>query len=106
MAKYQDVRGVGRSSVVPYIEGESKQLRHSRRSNAANGRQDQTRARLESIGWSLVLKDHGSHWIISRDKNIVEWWPSTAKAVVNKRWRNGVHVHDVNQLIQLAFKTK
>lgn len=30
---------------------------------------------------------------------IAEWWPSSAKLVLNKDWDNGIHTHDVDQLI-------
>jgi hypothetical protein len=38
------------------------------------------------------------HWQVKRGPILIEWWPRTAKMVVNKQWNKGVHVHDVTQL--------
>ncbi len=31
------------------------------------------------------------------DGRLVEWWPSSAKLVLNKQWSKGIHCHDWQQ---------
>ena len=47
---------------------------------------------------------NGHHWIASKEKMIIEWWPSSAKVIVDKNWKKGVHVHDAYQFQKLLKK--
>lgn len=106
--KYTDTSTVGRSSLVPYVEGESPKDRHRRRFDAANSMishlQELILGSQEARGWNLTITNNGHHWKLKRGKKSVEWWPSSAKVVVNHRWQNGTHVHDVQQLFRLLLK--
>ena len=96
-----DQRGVGSSSLVPkYTNGnlfECPSERHERRkdTNLANRSVLEEFCRDHEI--KFVIKNEGHHWQFRRGKILVEWWPSSAKLVVNKRWKQGIHVHDWEQ---------
>ena len=89
----------GRSSIVPYRYGEPQEARHGRRQTEADARADTFRRQIENRGGSLAIKNEGMHWIIKgRNGFRAEWWPLTAKCVVNQQWSRGIHVHDTVQL--------
>jgi len=56
----------------------------------------------------LKISNDGHHWSFYAfnaapgDKQLFEWWPSSAKLVINKQWKKGIHVHDLSQLIGVA----
>lgn len=97
----RDVRHVGASGLVPFRPGESASTRHLRRlqTNLEAGRAE-VEAWCEAHGVTLEIKNAGHHWIFKREARIVEWWPSSAKLVVGRRYRKGVHVHDWKQAIR------
>ena len=101
MPRHDDHRSAGRSKISPYIEGECPQDRHARRRSEADSRRDELKKALNEIGWEIVIKNHGCHWIITKGKNKVEWWPNTAKMVINQKWSNGIHVHDTDQVLKV-----
>lgn len=99
--RYEDTRSAGSSKEVPFIAGETAGQRHDRRGKRAKEDYASAAVLLEGHGWNVRLVDYGSHWIITRDRSVVEWWPSTAKCVINKKWKSGIHVHDTLQLIKV-----
>ena len=54
---------------------------------------------LKDMGWELRVTNHGSHYIMTKGKNTAEWWPRTAKLVINKKWKGGIHCHDIHQVL-------
>ena len=63
----------------------------------------------EPLNWiSLVVTNKGHHWSFyahnakSGDSQLFEWWPASAKLVIAKQWKKGIHVHDVTQVIAIA----
>lgn len=108
MAKYNDKRRAGPSKVAPFIEGETATERHARRATAAESSIKEFRKALLEIGWSLSIVNYGTHWIMTKHgaKNKVEWWPNTAKLVINQNWRNGIHVHDTEQVLHIIKNNK
>lgn len=82
-----------------FIEGEGWRERHSRRlSFNLEKFQGEAEGWAKNRGISLKITNGGHHWHFQRSGKIVEWWPSSAKCVVQKKWRNGIHVHDWGQL--------
>jgi len=57
------------------------------------------------MGFTLRILNGGHHWELTRPGLTVEWWPSSAKCVINKNWPGGVHVHDHEQLKLLVETT-
>lgn len=104
MSKYKDVSGVGRSRAVPFLKDETAQDRHARRKAHNFGLRQETEIFCEQNGIRLQIKNKGHHWIARKEKTIIEWWPSSAKVVINKNWKRGVHVHDAYQFHTLLEK--
>src|SRR5690349_14298138 len=92
------------SQIVPYQPGESTKRRHARRyfKNLENwtALQDWAFER----GFSFQMKNRGEHWILKGAGIICEWWPSTAKLVLNYEYRDGRHTHDWLQLCAILDK--
>jgi len=93
---------IGRSSLVPYIESESWKSRHHRRMVAALQDKEKVEAWCRKNRWFLSIKNNGHHWMfITREKKMIEWWPSSGKLAIGKRWKEGIHCHDCQQLLKV-----
>jgi hypothetical protein len=58
-------------------------------------------------GLTLRVSNEGHHWQITDGVFLAEWWPSSAKLVIGKRWHSGIHCHDHKQalgVIENAYK--
>ena len=98
MAKYQDRRKSGFKAAVRYIEGETPQARHARRQRENTLNAETLRNYCRANGFRLTIGNENMHWQIKRGSLQIDWWPRTAKMVVNQRWKEGIHVHDIQQL--------
>ncbi len=99
----------GRSAICPHREGEAPMARHDRRRETAADMAGQLREWCEANGAELQISNGGHHWIIIRGERRAEWWPSSGKCVTDKRWADGHHIHDVEQLmrhLEAAFGLK
>lgn len=98
----RDVRSMGRSKIVPFVEGEHAKDRHERRLrvNLETGRVE-VEEWCKPLGVTLEIKNGGHHWIFRRDNWIAEWWPSSAKLVVGRSYGRGIHAHDWQQVTRL-----
>jgi hypothetical protein len=107
MSRHSDIKSLGRSKVVPYIEGELPADRHVRRLEAAMHHRWQTRLEnwCTGNGCTLIISNHGQHWRITGNLN-AEWWPSSAKLVMERRYDRGIHCHDVAQLLKFLDRQK
>jgi hypothetical protein len=101
MARYRDVKKLGHSKIAPYVEGESGQARHNRRKKTANDLEDKLRAFAKQNAFEFKVTNNGHHFTLKKGKFIAEWWPSTAKLVINKRWSQGIHCYDYKQMIKM-----
>ena len=73
--------------------------RHARRKSVALASVPAFEAWCSENEWKITVKNDGHHWIlVYRDGTLAEWWPSSAKLVFEKRWNQGWHCHDVNQV--------
>ncbi len=99
MAKYRD-RTKTRlpAEISKYKAGENGKDRHARRLQTNHEYADVLRNYCKSNGWQFTITNEGHHWQIRRGKTIIDWFPVSAKFVVNKQWKKGVHVHDVAQV--------
>lgn len=100
-----DRHRAGRSKLVPYHEGEPPADRHARRlqANVEQGRTEVERW-CEEQGVGFEVKNGGHHWIFRRGDWIAEWWPSSAKLVVQRCYGDGMHVHDWKQAMRLLAR--
>jgi hypothetical protein len=99
--RFADSRNAGRSELVPFQPGEDHRTRHARRLRTNLAAIDHVRQWAADNGLTLNVGNHGHHWKFTRDTFVVEWWPSTAKLVFDKRYREGIHVHDYVKAMEL-----
>src|SRR5690348_4211933 len=102
--RYSDTKSVGRSDLVPWRAGESHSDRHGRRLNDALRFESVLQAWCDERGVALKVSNEGHHWRFMSPKVFAEWWPSSAKLVFDKKYQNGVHCHDVEQVATLLAK--
>ena len=102
--RYGDTSSLGKSNLIPYRKNEDPKSRHYRRLKVnLNWRNDLIQwARANSF--RVEVKNEGHHWILVKPEIRVEWWPSSAKLVINQKWDKGIHCHDYKQLIDLLQK--
>lgn len=96
--RYPDRHKAGASRVVPFREGETRRQRHARRLRVNIAARQTLSAWCRARGVCLAVKNDDHHWMFSRGNALVEWWPSSAKLVVDKEWRNAWHCHDWKQV--------
>ncbi len=116
MAKYRDVGSAGPSKAVPFKADEEPHERHSRRLDYAKTKTEDIKARCSDKGVSLSVFNYGHHWVFVKNENkdslynrawrfpSVQWWPSSAKLIRDRRWRKGVHVHDIDQCLKVVYE--
>jgi len=100
--RFLDKRKAAVKPVHRFDPNETWKERHTRRLATASraGCLKFATEEIEALGLTLSVHNGGHHWIIRSGGAIVaEWWPSSAKLVFRKRWRDGVHTHDVIQLV-------
>ena len=99
--RYRDRKGVGPSRLIPKRPSgdryECPSDRHDRRKRANLANRTVLEEFCQEHGIALAIRNDGHHWLFRRKKILVEWWPSSAKLVVNKRWKQGIHIHDWEQ---------
>ncbi len=96
-----DSDSMGRSNIIPFSPLEGFRKRHRRRLKANLQYEPEIRAWCQRNRWILAIKNRGHHWIFSRGDTVIEWWPSSAKLIVDKRWKEGIHCHDYKQVLKL-----
>ena len=107
MARKKSIRdrvSAGRSSIVPYRRGENFSARHSRRLSANLQYEMKVREWCQQNGFGLRITNEGHHWQVTRGEFLAEWWPSSAKLVIDKRWHGGIHCHDYKQALEIIQK--
>lgn len=95
--RYPDVGSVGRSRIVPFHKGEKPMERHGRRLRTNLSYRKEVEGWARRNGYALQIKNEGHHWLFERDGFVAEWWPSSAKLVLNRDYPHGLHVHDWRQ---------
>jgi len=96
--RFRDRSKASGPTAIQYRPGESWRDRHARRKSFNSKFVEAARDWAKSRGVFLSITNDEHHWKFARGKASVQWWPSTAKCVVNERWRSGIHVHDWRQL--------
>ena len=52
----------------------------------------------------LTIRNDGQHWLFTSGDNLVEWWPSTSKCVINKRWKSPRQVANWSKVTPVLLK--
>ena len=87
----------GRSRIVPYRRGEDFRTRHTRRLRADLEQETNLRQWCEQRRLTLRITNEGHQWQITDGSFPAEWWPSSAKLVIGKRWHDGIHCHETGK---------
>lgn len=107
MAKYRDVNKCkNEAEIIQFKGGESWRDRHSRRLNKNKEHIDKYRNWCERNGVEFRLLNNGEHWQSKKNNTTYDWWPRSAKLIVNQKWKKGTHVHDYTQLIKFIGEIK
>lgn len=103
--RYRDARDARQYGAKPehcrYEHGEPARQRHARRLDTAVSLLPEIAEWCNANGWSLALRNHSHHWTFTGHGTTVEWWPSSAKFVRDKKWNQGIHTHDWAQVQSL-----
>ena len=103
--RHPDTHNMGRSRRIPYKAHESYRERHERRKKENLHEEHNLRVWCEARNIILTIYNEGHHWQFHlASRRLVEWWPSSAKCVVDKRWGSGYHCHDVHQVKQVISR--
>ena len=87
----------GRNRVVPYRRSEDFRTRHACRLRANLEQKANLRQWCEQRRLTLRIPNEGHHWQITDGSFPAEWWPSSAKLVIGKRWHDGIHCHEIGK---------
>ena len=55
-------------------------------------------------GFVLRMYNEGHHWIWQKGEFVAEWWPSSAKLVLNRCYDDSLHVHDWSGVLSVLQK--
>jgi hypothetical protein len=75
------------------------QARHGERLDAAIADKLVVEEWCRQNGCTLEIRNDGHHWMV-RGAVWADWWPSSAKLVIERRWRRWCHTHTVQQAVQ------
>lgn len=70
---------------------EYKRQRRERRMERTSGLESEVRAWAERHGCSLRVSNDGHHWLFQTPGFMAEWWPSSARLVVNRDYASHIH---------------
>jgi hypothetical protein len=70
---------------------EYKRQRRERRMQRTASLEEQVTAWAEMQGLSLRVLNDGHHWVFQKPGFMAEWWPSSAKLVVNRDYGRDIH---------------
>lgn len=102
MKRHPDARRASQPpTLCKYDPQESSDQRHDRRLDTALRPKSVAILRQWAGRQGLTLKvcNQGQHWVIRGKHIAADWWPRSAKLVINSRWEDGIHAHDVGQVI-------
>lgn len=102
----KDVFGFKPSKLVPFIRDEEPRARHNRRLAYNLALFDEAGGWCQEHGITLELKNEGQHWRFRYRETVIDWWPSTAKLLINRDWENGYHIYDWLQAREIVFDEK
>lgn len=53
----------------------------------------EAKARADRRGFTLRVLNEGQHWLFQKPGLVAEWWPSSAKLVLNRDYDHDQHAH-------------
>lgn len=106
MAKHRDRYKATTPATVRYRRGESWSERHQRRFRINLRFLPDARRWCRERSIAFEVTHSGHHWQFEVQGVPVDWWPASAKCVVNKKFESGIHVHDWPQLIPILERLR
>ncbi len=100
----KDKKFLGRSKLIPYIPGEVAIKRHSRRLAINISYWEVFHDYLHRHNFNCSQSQDQEHWTIYNGKEYYEFWPRSAKLIRNRKYRHGIHSHDILQVLEVIFK--
>jgi hypothetical protein len=100
--RYEDTENLPDRSKPSRIEPNWRK-RHKKRKRSANRQNASAGLAFAFLGGWLNITNEGHHWkIVFPGKQSIQWWPSSAKLVVNEKWEEGIHCHRWQELFIFA----
>lgn len=100
--RFRDKHQVGKSKAVPYHHGEQWKERHNRRKEVALENKGVIETWCKKNKFTIRITNVGHHWIVRNPNNkSIQWFPSSGKLVIGNQWKEGIHVHDIYQFIEI-----
>lgn len=93
-----------RSKLVPYLADESGSARHDRRLTFNVERRQLVKDWAVKCGIELRIHNDGHHWRFKKGGLFGDWWPSSAKLVLQGKFDQDQHVHDYQQAMNALSK--
>ena len=100
-----DAKKLGFQPIISkHIPGEKAEDRHARRLSQNLSYEDEWHEWCRLNGIYLTITNQGHHWKFMHKAGTAEWWPSSAKLVLNYRYRDGIHAHDAGQVRPILLR--
>jgi hypothetical protein len=104
--RHRDVFGYEPSKLVPFVPDEEADDRHFRRYKFNLERSVDASGWCRENGIFLEIRNNGHRWTFRYKENTVDWYPSSAKLIINRDWENGYHIYDWIQAREIVFDEK
>lgn len=88
-----------RTKECQFDHQEKSEDRHQRRLKLAIKHSDRLKGYCNHKGYELKISQEGKHFVINRKRLHIDWYPYSAKMIVNYQNGDGIHVHEVSQII-------
>ncbi len=98
--KYRDTRRLRSDLIAPSPPGEDYRDRHKRRLEFNLKAQEWVAEEAAALGLTLTVTNDGHHWQFRGGDINADWWPSSAKFVLNSNFKRGIHVHDYHAMMK------
>lgn len=83
----------------PFDVNEAICRRRARRMGRNLAREETARQQAAALGFQLAVHNDGHHWLLRNGGFTAEWWPSSAKLVLNRDYGRNIHAHDWLQVL-------
>jgi len=102
--RFKDTQKAEGVSEFKPVRSEGYKSRHTRRLINANRQHDQLKEWCDVMGVAFRTANNELHWMLRYEGHGAEWWPSTAKLVIDKQFKQGIHAHTVHQVMDTLAK--
>jgi hypothetical protein len=79
---------------IPLEPREYMRRRRERRLERNAKAADQAKTWADRHGFNFRVNNEGHHWMWQKGGFVAEWWPSSAKLVLNRDYARSFHAHN------------